>query len=327
MNRVYRSLGRAYPGGYQRTIQRLVAYSGSADPTEVWLGKILFWNIIAILIATVLWPLIFPISQTLLALLIVYAVLVVIFQTASYMIPYYAGDRRAKAVESVLPNFYQLLASYMRSGMTPYQALKAASRKEFGILKDELDMATSSALGTQSFADSFLSMNSRINSDSLRRSTELMVRGIESGGSLARLLEESSANLLENRLLRREIIASSRTYTLMVIFAVVIGAPLLLSISTRFNERLIGLSSQIQTGTANIQGLQTGIFMSGGSIDPGFLFLASLFMVGATALISSFLIGIISEGKEKYGVKYALIFVPLSVGLFLLFKFALTALF
>jgi type II secretory pathway component PulF len=154
-----------------------------------------------------------------------------------------------------------------------------------------------------------------------------MVRGIDSGGSLARLLEESATMLIEDRSLRRQIIASSRTYTIMVIFAVVIGAPLLLSISTRFNDRLIDLSADISTGAEGIAGLDSGIFMSGNTIDPGFLFWISLSIILLTSSISSVLIAIISEGKEKYGLKYAVLFIPLSVGFFLIFKAGLAALF
>jgi len=244
----------------------------------------------------------------------------------AYIIPYYSAERRAKAVERVLPSFYQLMASYLRSGMTPFQALKSASKKEFGILQEELDKATSKALGTQSFSDALLEISSTIRSDSLKRSTELMVRGMDSGGSLASLLEESAANIIENKSLRRQIIASSRTYTVMVIFAVVVGAPLLLSISTRFNELLIAMSSEI-AGVSNVQGLDLGLLGGAGAIDPEFLMTMSIVTVAITSLISSFLIGIINTGKEKYGLKYALMFVPLSLVLFFAFTYVLRTMF
>ena len=113
----------------------------------------------------------------------------------------------------------------------------------------------------------------------------------------------------------------------MVVFAVVIGAPLLLSISTRFNERLIDLSADIQQGAEGIQGLQTELLVGGNSIDPEFLVLASAVTIFCTSLISSILVGIIAEGKEKYAIKYAVIFVPLSLGFFFLFRFVLTTIF
>jgi len=327
MTSVFFNLGRVYGRSYRAKISELLNYSGSSDSSESWLGKLFIINIIAVLVVLLLWRIFMPLPETLYLLALICMLTTVSIQALSYMGPFIASERRARNVESVLPNFYQLLASYLRSGMTPFQALKASSRKEFGILKDELDKATSTALGTQSFTDSLLSMNSRIKSDSLKQSTELMVRGIESGGSLAKLLEESSANLMENRMLHREIIASSKTYTLMVIFAVIIGSPLLLSIATRFNERLIDLSSQIEASVSNVQGVQGGLLVSGGSIDPGFLFAAAFFMVCVTAFVSSFLIGIISKGKEKYGLVYAVVFVPVSAIFFLIFRFFLTSLF
>jgi len=190
-----------------------------------------------------------------------------------------------------------------------------------------VDIATSKALGTQSFTDALSSITQRIRSDSLQRSTELMIRAMESGGSLASLLEESAANLIENRSMKKEIIASSRTYTLMIVFAVLIGAPLLLSISTRFNERLIGLTEQIGEGAENIQGLESGMLVSGVSIDPQHLIIISTVTIAITAFISSLLVGIIQEGSEKYGLKYALLFVPVSIVLFWVFTAVLSTIF
>ncbi len=328
---LYTSLGKAYPKGHRASIGRLLSYAGSQFRAELWLGKILLINLLFVALFNPLWIRLSPLwdssLQSWIILLVINALVTSILQAISYIMPYYAAGRRAKAVESVLPNFYQLMASYLRSGMTPFQALKSASKKEFGTLKTEVDIATSKALGTQSFTDALLGMSSRVKSDGLKRSTELMVRGIESGGSLASLLEESAANLIENRAMRREIIASSRTYTLMIIFAVLIGAPLLLSISTRFNERIIDLTSDIGEGVADIKGLETSLFVGGTPIAPEKLFWISIASIAITAFISSLLVGIINDGNEKYGLKYAVLFVPISLVLFLVFLTILTSIF
>lgn len=327
MNRVLVGFGKVYPKRFRKSVGKLLVYSGSSSNAENWLGKFFLLNLIPVLALVGMFfyfEILFSSWLLLLTLALAYTVSV---EATAYIIPYYSSEKRAKAVEKVLPSFYQLMASYLRSGMTPFQALKSASKKEFGILKDELDIATSKALGTQSFTDAVLVISERINSDNLKRSTELMVRGMDSGGSLAKLLEESAANLIENKSLRRQIIATSRTYTLMVVFAVVIGSPLLLSISTRFNERLIDLTTNIGAGAEDIQGLQLGLLSGTGTIDPQFLMDIAVFTIFITSLISSILVGIIVEGKEKYGLKYAVMFVPASLALFYLFKFFLSSFF
>jgi Flp pilus assembly protein TadB len=322
MNRLFTGIGRAYPKGYRKSIAKLLSYAGSESSGEEWLGKILAINLISlVLLNLALW--ILGLSGDTILVLIANAGLIIAMQVMAYFLPSFSGERRAREVEKVLPSFYQLLASYLRSGMTPYQALKSSSKKEFGLLKGELDIATSKALGTQSFTDSLLDISNRIKSESLQRSTELMVRSMDSGGSLARLLEESSANLIENRSLKRQIIASSRTYTVMVIFAVIIGAPLLLSISSIFNERLASLTSDIGGGIESVQGMDSSMLIGANSIDPEWLKVLAAVTVAVTALISSFLVGIISDGKEKYGLKYAIAFVPMSVIFFYAFLWLL----
>jgi len=326
MKRIFSTLGKVYPSRFQRAIGNLLKYSDSATEPKVWLGKVFLFTLTFLVFVGVLWYYFALDVVSIFLLPVALLAVIILLQSMAYIVPYYAAERRAKEVEKVLPSFYQLVASYMRSGMTPFQALKSASKKEFGVLQVELDKATSKALGTESFSDALLAMSSTIKSDNLKRSTELMVRGMDSGGSLATLLEESAANIIENKSLKRQIIASSKTYTVMVIFAVVVGAPLLLSISTRFNERLIDMTAEI-TSAVDVQGMDMGLLGGGGSIDPDFLMNASLFTVAMTALISSFLIGIISEGKEKYGLKYAMMFVPLSVILFYAFTYALRTMF
>jgi flagellar protein FlaJ len=326
MNRIFSTLGKVYPWRFQNAVSNLLKYSDSSTEPTVWLGKVFVFTLTFLIFIGVLWYYFVLDIVSILLLPVTLLAVIILLQSLAYIVPYYAAERRAKEVEKVLPSFYQLVASYMRSGMTPFQALKSASKKEFGVLQVELDKATSKALGTESFSDALLAMSSTIKSDNLKRSTELMVRGMDSGGSLATLLEESAANIIENKSLKRQIIAASRTYTVMVIFAVVVGAPLLLSISTRFNERLIDMTAEISSAV-DIQGMDMGLLGGGGSINPDFLMNASLFTVAMTALISSFLVGIISEGKEKYGLKYAMMFVPLSVILFYVFTYALRTMF
>jgi flagellar protein FlaJ len=327
MNRLFRSLGRVYSRGYRKSIGRLLDFSGSLEPPEVWLGKICLTNLLFLAAFSPLWIRFNPFSDSLLILLILDVIGSAAIQAFGYTSPYYAGGRRAKAVEVALPNFYQLMSSYMRSGMTPFQALKSSSKKEFGILKTEVDIATSKALGTQSFSDSLMNMTKRIRSDSLKRSTELMIRGMDSGGSLASMLEESASNILESKAMKREIISSSRTYTLMIIFAVLIGSPLLLSISTRFNDRLLDMTSQISEGAGELTGLETSVLAGGSAIDPGRLMIIASATIVITSFISSLLVGIISDGNEKYGLRYAVIFVPLSLALFWGFAMMLKAVF
>ena len=69
------------------------------------------------------------------------------------MIVYYKQKDRTERIEQALPDMLQLIASNLRAGMTPYHAMKLASRDEFGPLKEEMDYATTKALGIENFAE------------------------------------------------------------------------------------------------------------------------------------------------------------------------------
>ena len=90
-----------------------------------------------------------------------------------YLLIYFKVADRTKRVEDSLPDALHLIAANLRAGMTPFQAMKVSARKEFGPLKEEIEYATTKALGTESFSKALLNMNNRIKSSILERSMKL----------------------------------------------------------------------------------------------------------------------------------------------------------
>jgi len=245
----------------------------------------------------------------------------VIYLAIQYLLVYYKMEQRRKTVEELLPAYLQFLAANLNSGLTPYQAVKASSKEEFSILYQEMDRAVSLSLGAKPFGEALLETTKRINSRAYHKFIHLFVDGMNTGGKLSELLEDLSRDVMENMQLKQEISTRSKSYVLFIVFAVMVGAPLLSAVSVHFLRTIKFIRSQAnmeQTAVPQISGMLGAL-----TLKPDFLKTASTVNIAVTATIASMLIAVIRDGKDKYMFKYAVFIIPVSVGLFYLIDYVL----
>lgn len=299
-DRVYQTFSKLYPASLRASMGKLLVYAGYSCPVSLFLGPVL---ILSLLLSLILLLIPFSLFGFFDPFFVLYALIA--FSTVhllSYLVVYFHSEDRAARVESVLPDALQLIASNIKAGMTPFAAIRLAARPEFGPLESELNKATIHALGEGSFADSLMYMTARINSEPLRRAMGLFSTSMKSGGHLADLLEETARDLAETRALKADMIANTKTYLMFILFTVAFGAPVLLAISLHF----VGMSESLKANVGSSE-LVSGLGM--GSTDTvitiEFLTNASYAIIFLTSILASAMIGVITEGKEKYGAKYA----------------------
>lgn len=241
------------------------------------------------------------------------------------------ADSRAAEIEKVLPDVLQLMSANIRAGMTVDRALWLSARPEFGVFEEEIRKAGARTLGGKPIKVALLEMSSRIKSNILEKAVRLLIEGIEAGGELAHLLEETSNNVRITQSLKKEIKASVTTYSIFILFAAVIGAPALYAISLFFVETMTRLWSPTMLGGIQV----TGSSMGGGmlskagppsiTVDQLFWFATSSIVV--TTFFGALIIGLIQTGKEKNGIRFV---IPLMLGglaVFLLAQFVIKMLF
>ncbi|MFC2154377.1 type II secretion system F family protein [Candidatus Altiarchaeota archaeon] len=290
-------------------------FAGIDVGAEVWLGQSL---VIGLLILLCFLSFSY-IAEPALIFLILGIIGFSVFLIVSLSIPYFISKGRANAVEKVLPSALQLMASNIRAGMSPFQALKFSARDEFGVLKDELDRATTKALGTGSFTDALMEASKRIDLLPLERSIKIFSKSIESGTHLASVLEDSARDITEKMYLRKELLSSTRTYTLLIILSIIFGMPLLLNVSINFTETMNEMKGSFDT--TEIEGMDMGMLTGGGAFTADFLVGVSVVIIIGSTFISGLFIGVITEGSERYGLKYSFILTPVTLILFYILRF------
>ncbi len=298
------------------SLSRLLGMAGIEQPPQIWLGSRLLLAISVALAALLLPPIVVYVSNSDIGFgvpgelnftfMIGYMVLSALAGFALvlalvYLHLYYIIHDRTRRVEEVLPDFLLMVAAQMHAGLTPFAAFNAAARPEFGPLEKEVKTIAARSVGTETFTDALLQLADHIDSPVLRRTISFFENGLRSGGKLANLLETAAEEIRDLEELRKETVLNTRTYTIFLIFILIGGLPLLLAISTEFLAIFSKMQAEINTDSVKMMGSMLAPSLN---LSPAFVNqMASVIIVG-TALLVAIFVGVISEGKVLFGLKY-----------------------
>ena len=298
------------------TVSRLLTYAGIEQSTEIWLGsRLLLAFAVGVLMSFA--PIIasmllaedigfgppgkfnFPFMFAFMILSFALSFASVI--TLIYLHLYYVIHDRTRRVEEVLPDFLLMVAAHMHAGLTPFAAFHSAARPEFGPLEREVKRIAAYSMGSESFTDSISALTRHIDSPILRRTIAFFENGLRSGGKLANLLETAADEIRDLEEIRKETVLNTRTYTIFLVFILVGGLPVLLAISTEFLAIFSTLQGQIGEDTVSTVGSMMSPTLN---LDPEFVNQMGIVIIVTTSTLVSVFIGVISEGKALFGLKY-----------------------
>ena len=209
---------------------------------------------------------------------------------------------RIKKIETIFPDFLQLMSSNLRAGMTIDKAILLSSRPEFTPLDEELlktgrDIATSRDLER-----ALLDLSRRIGSENIHRTIQLIISGIKSGGDLAILLEETSGNMREKDFMQKKASSNVLTYVIFIFLVVAIFSPALFSLS----NVLVQVLSKILGNLPKVDSTSMALpfTLSKVSISMSFITYFSILFIIVIDVLACLVLGLVSKGEEKQGMKY-----------------------
>lgn len=310
---LYHSLSRLAPPPYRKYFRESLPYADIDVNYEVYTGRIMLLSLLPVFITLgilmVERALDTPIIAQYIDRYLFFGIGLALFICIHLLFNLYVYFRityRTRKVDKALPDALQLTSANVRAGMTPYVALRTAARPEFGLLAEEISLATNRALGSSSFEEALEGISKRIKSDSVNRVVRLFITGSRSGGRIAELLEASAQDLIESNALKQELITQVKMYSMFILFVVMLAMPVLLNISIHFTNLVSNLQVTLGLESGAQQFLKTSL-VSKVAVSEDFLRLISYSVILSSGFLSAILIGIIREGNRKYGMK----FVPL----------------
>ncbi len=319
---MYKEIGSHLPNGLRRSFRSLLEYSGSDMDPDKFSGFVIAFGLGLSLAVSLMVYILFSLSAVLMLLLI--PIVYIVFIVINYSILWLSADSKANFVDTILPDALNMMAVNMKSGLTTEKAFLLSARTEFGPLEKEINEAGKKMMSGTSLRESLLSMPKKIKSELFGKTIGLIVEGIEAGGELAKLLEQTAQDIQRTTLIQKEVKASVLMYVIFIFFAAGIGVPVIYGISTNLVEVLSTKFTSFDLPQAATQG-GFGISLSPAnrgniSIPPGFLVTFSLLSFIITSVFGGLIIGQIKDGKSKAGVKYIPIILILSIVLFFVTK-------
>jgi|APSaa5957512576_1039674.scaffolds.fasta_scaffold00484_17 archaeal flagellar protein FlaJ len=220
---------------------------------------------------------------------------------------------RVKKIESVFPDFLQLVSSNLRAGMTVDRAMLLSARPEFSPLDKEIlqagrDISTGKPIGL-----ALKAMSKRIGSEKIDKTLLIILSGIRAGGDLAVLLEETSRSMRQRGFVEKKAASQVLMYVIFIFMAVSIFAPGLFSLSGVLVETMTNLMGGVDADSLpqNIP-----ISFSSVNISVEFVYYFSILFIIVMDIMAALVLGLVGKGDEKEGLRYLPIMLILSLGIF-----------
>lgn len=231
---------------------------------------------------------------------------------------------RVHQMEEVFPDFIELVASNLRAGMTIDRALLLSARREFSPLDTEIEALGKEILTGKELTAALYDLAARTRSEKIQKTANIISTGITSGGNLSVLLEETAVNMRERIFVEKRAASNVLMYVIFIVFAISIGTPLLFGLSSILVEILASILANIpaietQTTQASIPLTLTSIHIS-----TAFIWYFALAFIIMTDILASLILGLVSRGEEKAGLRYVAPLIAVSVGTFIAIRFFLT---
>ncbi|WP_292426242.1 type II secretion system F family protein [Methanoregula sp.] len=212
-----------------------------------------------------------------------------------YSIDITLQKRAVRKKEELYTEFLFKLSELMRGGLDPVKAVKELSKTDLGILTPNIRIASTSMTFGKSFEESMKAMAKSLHSELITRYTLLVVQASYSGGAVADLILKASEDMRSIISIEREKEGNLHQYVMIFYFAQAIIIFIVYILSTSL------LPFVQQLGVSNMFG-KTDI----GEID----FARGFFhMIILNSIFGGLIIGKISEGEARYGLKHVVVLV------------------
>ena len=303
---------------------QIVRFAGKPQDPKLWQGGSVFLLLCIFVLGLILTYLLASTVQHIAIGWIVTIIISFFSAFAVYLYLFFISQKRADEVNNELPNALSSIAGSLRAGMTPFYAVKAASIGEFGLLGEEFKRATNRAIGVKPFTHYLLDIPNRVNSSQLNRSLRLFVSSLRSGGHVTELLDELAEDMTQRFALKNELLTYMKTNVMFIMFIIIIGTPLLLSISLYFLDTVTEIQ-QSNAGALSDDNFSLGL---GGeiAITSAFLLNVSYVMIFLTGILACFFLGGVMDGDIKKGLRYAPYLILGPYILFFIARFLMTSL-
>lgn len=317
--------GSLFPFHIRENLEEMFLYSGLTRNPEETLGMTLVYSVLVPIMTGLLT---FIYTSSYLVAIVAAILSFMLVWLLLWMLLNLLVDKRSSSIEKVLPDLLSMIAQNMSAGMTPYNALWVAARPEFGALADEIQKVARDTLTGTPLETALLNMSKRVKSNKLRRTVKLMIQGMRSGGELPTVLQEIARDIRTEQNLVMRMESETTAQVMFILFSLVFGAPLLFAASSQFISIFSKVFDMIDVEKlANVAQGSSMTRMQALAIGESDFVTYAIVALAICSFFGSLIIGLMRSGKMTRGIPMIPIIMAMSIGLFLLMRYALGSFF
>ncbi len=308
---------------FERLVSRNISYKLShlldLAGLKMTVNKLLSYMVIGsiVLMVTVPFVLYFMKINIVLAILSV-VIAPAVYLVVIYFILNYLIDKRKSIMENYLPDYLQITAANLRSGVSLDRAMLMAARPEFGQLSLDVKEMNKKIYGGETLDAALTELANSYDSTTLKHSVRMVLEAYRYGGAMSDLISQMSKDLKNQQLTMKEISGQLLMYSIFIVFAGLIAAPAMYGLTSQ----MIVVTDTVWKGilAANPGGLPTtGVSFlkpSPPKISPQtyhtFSLISIIFITGFAAIIMS----TIQSGSAIKGIKFVPVFIIVGIILY-----------
>lgn len=252
-----------------------------------------------------------------------------LYEVMLYVILEFKVDQRKSFVEDVLPDYLQITAANVRSGISLDKAMILAARPEFKYFSDDVTLMSKQLYAGETMQNGLTALGRHYRSLQLQHTIRMMIEAIQYGGGMTDLLNQIAKDLRNQEMVQKEISGQLFMYSIFITFAAIIGAPVMYALTSQ----MIGITDTVWAGILqqNPGGLPTaGISFLRPSPPKITILQYHSFTLAAILIITgfgAFIVSAISTGSAIKGIRYLPIFVVVGLAVFFIVSAVIGGLF
>ena len=222
----------------------------------------------------------------------------------------YFEIERKKQIQERLPEFLIEVGDSLSTGMTIFDAIKAAERGHYGELKPEIKKMKTKLSWNVSIKDVFTDFAAKMKSAIIHRIVITINRGVMMGGSTPKIFKAAAKEVSQVNQLEAQRKKSMSIYTIVILLCFFVFLAIILILNRTIFTSFIDIQTNQLQQFNNI--LQTG------SVDTTRLKYSLYSFVFVQSIGAGLLAGFMMDGKLSSGVRYSCVLGSIS---FFVFKF------
>ena len=231
---------------------------------------------------------------------------VTLFTIGAFSGLYELDKRRKRAIEKVVPDFLDRLASINDAGVSVVESLERLTRSDLDALTTELQRTWQDVQWGADVRRAFQRMDRRIDSPMVSRATVLITNAMAASGEIAPVIEIAADETRASRRLQRERKQEMLTYLMVIYISFFVFIGIVVALTSAFIPAIE--SANLSGGGGGLPGgVSSGLFSGIGSVNTDAYSLIFFHASVIQSVLSGLVAGQLGEGDIRDGGKHVVV--------------------